>query len=262
LTVDVEDNFTREELANPDDWDKYEQQVVENTHRVIASLKEIGAGATFFVLGRVAERRPEVVSAIRAAGYEVASHGYAHELVFKMTKEEFEEDIRKAVRCVEEVTQEKVLGFRARSFSISKRTPWAFDILQKSGFIYDSSMKDFEEKDFSSDRQLLELPISTMRFLGKNIALSGGIALRLFPFSLYTALLHRSFSFRKQPIFYFHVWEYNKDQPRRDVGFLQSLFQNSRTYTTPQRLLALSKHYSFVSVKTYLQGIEQSASPR
>jgi polysaccharide deacetylase family protein (PEP-CTERM system associated) len=259
LTVDVEDNFTREELVRPDDWGKYEEQVVENTSLVIASLKELGVGATFFILGRVAERRPEVVSAIQEAGYEVASHGYAHEIVWKMTKGAFEEDVMKALNGLKPIVQKKVQGFRARSFSITKKTPWALNILKMHGFSYDASMKDFEATDAAHDGEILEFPISTTNVLSRNVSLSGGIALRLLPFSLYVKLLRRSPSFQQLPLIYFHVWEYNKDQPKRKVGFLQSLSQSPRTYTTPQRIKWLSRYYSFVSIETYLKMSKQGS---
>jgi hypothetical protein len=149
--------------------------------------------------------------------------------------------------------KERIKGFRARSFSITKRTPWVLKILRKHGFIYDASMKDIEIFNDNATDQLVEVPVSTVKFLGRNINISGGIALRLLPFPIYKGVLHSSASFQKQPLFYFHVWEFNKDQPKRKIGLLQSLSQAPFTYTTPRKIISLSEHYSFVSVEKYLE---------
>ncbi len=252
LTVDVEDNFTREELVRPGDWDVYENQVEENTNSVIALLKELEADATFFVLGRVAERRPKVVQNIAAAGYEIGSHGYVHELVGSMAKEEFEKDIEMSLACLTRAVKTKIRGFRARSFSVTRATIWAIDILKKYGFEYDASMKD-TELQLHTVVGLPEFPISTKALLGRRVALSGGIALRLLPLYTYLGLLNRSSSFSECPVIYLHTWEFNKNQPRRKVGMLQSLSQASLTFTTPLKIRELSKHYRFVSVDRYIR---------
>jgi len=252
LTVDVEDNFTREELVLLEDWDVYEKQVVENTESVVALLKELDAEATFFVLGRMAERHPEVVENIAKAGYEIGSHGYAHELVGRMAVDEFDKDIEKSLACLTRIVKTTIKGYRARSFSITRATTWAIDILRKYGFEYDASMKDTELQSHT-EVGLPEFPISTKTLLGKSVALSGGIALRLMPLHAYLRLLKRSASFADCPMIYFHTWEFNKDQPERKVGILQSLSQASFTFTTPSRIRELSKHYRFVSVDRYIR---------
>lgn len=260
LTVDVEDNFTKEELRRATDWDLYESQVVGNTCKVIDFLKKLNANATFFVLGRVAERHPEVVNLIDSAGFEVASHGYAHIPVEEMSEQEFKEDLEKSISILQSIAGKKIIGFRARSFSITKKTLWALSILKKYGLVYDSSIIDEEFKEINhqifSKLNLFEFPINTKNILGKNIALSGGIALRILPFILYSYWLENSPFFNKNRILYFHVWEFNKDQPKRRVGLMQSLVQASWTYNIQTKIKKLSGYYTFLSVQNYLDLIQ------
>jgi polysaccharide deacetylase family protein (PEP-CTERM system associated) len=259
LTIDVEDNFTKEELAYEDDWQEYEGQVVANTQRVLDVLRDIDASATFFILGKVAERHPEVVSAIHGAGHEVASHGYAHELVNEMTPEEFEADVRRSIVVLEGIANTKVAGFRARSFSITLETAWAFGILQRLGLTYDSSCYDSEfEKIAALESQaaqgMKEFPVATKRVLGRRITLSGGIVFRLLP----NSMLRRDFASpgtNETPMIYCHVWEFNKDQPKRKIGMLQKIAQSPLMYTTESKLRALASKYNLVSVQQYMASL-------
>jgi polysaccharide deacetylase family protein (PEP-CTERM system associated) len=263
LTIDVEDNFTPEELANPGDWEIYEGQVVQNTDHVIKTLNDLNADATFFVLGKVAQRHPEIVSHIQKAGYEVASHGFAHELVDRMTEQAFEDDLRKSLDVLQSITGNKVKGFRARSFSISMRTLWALDILAKYHLDYDSSIVDTEverimEGEIIGPKKILhhsfvELPISTARILGFQQSISGGMALRLMPFAIYLKMLKGSSSFMNNRVLYCHVWEFNKDQPKRKISLLQSIAQAPWTYTTESKIRKLALHYKFISIRKYLK---------
>lgn len=263
LTVDVEDNFTREELVDPSDWNIYEKQVILNTRRVIALLKELNGDATFFVLGKVAERHPVIVKDIADAGYEVASHGYAHELMDRLSPEEFSNDVRRSLDILQRITQKEVCGFRARSFSITRSTIWAFTALEQMGITYDSSMTDVElsattGRSPEAPREILhhkiiELPINTCSVLGKSVALSGGIAFRLMPYVFYKTLLKDFETSTHLPNIYFHVWEFNKDQPKRRVSLLQALAQGAWTYTTEAKIKKLAECYTFISVQKYLE---------
>jgi polysaccharide deacetylase family protein (PEP-CTERM system associated) len=253
LTIDVEDNFNREELEHEDDWQKYEGQVATNTQRVLNVLKNIDARATFFILGKVAERHPEIVKAIHDAGHEVASHGHAHELVNRMTPEEFEDDVRRSIAILEGIVATKVAGFRARSFSIIPETAWAFGILQGLGLTYDSSCYDSEfEKIAALESQgvkgMKEFPVATKRVLGRRITTTGGIVFRLVP----NSMLRRDFASpgtNETPMIYCHVWEFNKDQPKRKVRMLQRIAQSPLMYTTESKLRNLAKSHKFVSIR-------------
>ncbi|OPY70265.1 MAG: Peptidoglycan deacetylase [Syntrophorhabdaceae bacterium PtaU1.Bin034] len=251
LTVDVEDNFFEWELVRAEDWGRYEKQVVENTGSVIALLKEIGAEATFFVAGKVAERHAEVVSMIVEADFELGSHGYAHKPLWGMTEREFAQDLENSLNCLTRISGTKVKGFRAPFFSIGKKNLWALDIVKRFGFEYDASMKDVEMPD-EACLVIPEFPVSTKRFLGRDLALSGGVALRLMPFSPYLNTLERSASFNRCPLIYFHAWEFNKDQPKRNVGLFQSLFQSSFTFTTPGKVRRLANYFRFLSIGRYI----------
>lgn len=267
LTIDVEDNFTREELSKQADWNTYERQVVQNTDAVIKFLQEMNADATFFVLGKVAERHPEVVTLIDTAGYEVASHGYNHDLVHMMSEETFEEDVKKSLDILQTITSKKVRGFRARSFSITSRTLWALNILDKYELDYDSSILDTEMGRITGNqsappRKLLnhsftEYPISTMNIIGKQVHVGGGVTFRLLPSVMLNAIMGTSISFESNRMVYCHVWEFNKNQPKRNVGLLQSLAQASWTYSTERKIRKLSLHNEFISIKKHLQSQSQ-----
>jgi polysaccharide deacetylase family protein (PEP-CTERM system associated) len=257
LTIDVEDNFTREELAREGDWHKYKGQVVTNTQRVLDVLNDIDACATFFVLGKVAERHPEIVKAIHDAGHEVASHGYAHEPVNEMTPDEFEIDVRRSINILESIADIKITGFRARSFSITSETAWAFDILKKLGLSYDSSCYDSELEKInllknSASNSIKEFPVATRRMLGRRLTIMGGIMFRLMP----VAMVRNAVAALSKPearMLYCHVWEFNRDQPKRKTGILQSIAQSPLAYTTESKLRKLASMHNFISIKQQIQ---------
>jgi polysaccharide deacetylase family protein (PEP-CTERM system associated) len=261
LSVDVEDNFTRDELAVQEDWKKYETQVVENTGRVIRLLHRLNADATFFVVGKTAERHPELAEMIVEGGFEAASHGYAHEPVDQMTEEEFEVDLRKSVSILEGITSTKIKGYRARSFSINRNTLWAFEVLRRNGLAYDSSLTESEFKYLSGNEPgfnellngLVEIPVCNKRFVGRNWAISGGAVLRLLFFPFYRFLLENCCDENRCKIIYAHVWEFNRDQPKRKVGWLQKMGQSSFTYSTPLKIEKISATYKFISMDAYLE---------
>lgn len=265
VTFDIEDNFTRDELRNDADWAKYEGQVLPNTEKIVALLQEWQADATFFVLGKVADRRPEVVRCIARAGFEIASHGYAHELVHRQTEASFEDDLRRSLGALENVTGKKVVGYRARSFSITRATPWALDVLARNGIEFDSSLTDIEFRALTGQTSttprplpqhpFVEVPISTAQIGGRNLTLSGGSVLRLAPYPLYACALANSASFQDCPMVYSHAWEFNRDQPQRKVGLLQSMAQASWTYTTQQKLERLARDYELTSMRRYLRDL-------
>ena len=263
MTFDIEDNFARDELRRDADWDAYEGQVVPNTEKIVALLQALKADATFFVLGKVATRRPEVVRCIDRAGFEIASHGYAHELVPRMNEMSFEDDLKRSLGVLEDIIGKKVVGYRARSFSISRKTPWALDVLARNGIEFDSSLTDTEFQAITGqestvprrlpEHPFVEIPISTAQIAGRRVNICGGSVLRLAPHPLWAQVLDTSASFKGCPMLYCHAWEFNRDQPRRKVGLLQSLAQASWTYTTPQKVARLAERYDFTSIRSYLR---------
>lgn len=259
LSFDVEDNFTPEELSDPKDWGIYESQVVENTKRVVKLLQDINGEATFFVVGKTAERRPEIVQIIDEAGFEIASHGYAHEPVDQMTEQEFEQDLQNSIAVLESISGKKVKGYRAMAFSVNRNTPWAFEVMKKNGLEYDSSLTEIEYEYLSNDHAftntfngLAEIPVCSKKFLGRKWAVSGGIVLRLMPYPAFRLILYAC-SNKHYKIIYAHVWEFNTDQPKRNVGILQKLAQSSVSYTTPAKITKLAFSYEFISLNAYLK---------
>ena len=259
LTIDVEDNFTREELLDPKDWTKYEAQVVTNTELVINTLKEINAKATFFVLGKVAERHPQIVRVIQEAGHDLASHGYAHIPASEMTEKEFRDDVAKSLDILNSHSNTKVTGFRARSFSINERKAGNLSILKDCGILYDSSILNSKIKMLRTD-VIREYPVNSIRFLRKDINISGGIFLRLLPSWLYSRLLKFDLKRSRHIMIYCHVWEFNKDQPKRKVGIIQRLAQTPISFTTERKIRNLSNKYSFISIKDYAETIDRNTA--
>lgn len=236
LTIDVEDYFHvaafRREIR-VEDWDHYPLRVVDSTWRVLDVLDEAGVKATFFVLGWVAMRAPGLVTEIRNRGHEVASHGFAHQLVYELGEEKFRQDVRRAKALLEDLTGEKVKGYRAPSYSITAKSLWALDVLIEEGFSYDSSIfpiyhdlygipdaKRFPHVIERPAGSIREFPISTLGGKKYRLPVGGGGYLRLFP----VTLVRRAFEYingrEKQPaVLYFHPWELDPDQPRVRTGW-------------------------------------------
>lgn len=240
MTVDVEDYFqvaAFKDVIEPKDWDDYALRVADNTRKILAIFDENNVKATFFILGWVAERAPELVELIASKGHEIASHGYAHQKVFEQTPEQFRADLVKAKEILERISGQEVVGYRAPSFSIDKRCVWAFDILKETGHLYSSSTypvvhdhygtPDWPISAYKTESGLLEVPQSTIDIKGRRIPIGGGGYFRLFPQILNNALLKEFDNQREQPyIFYFHPWEIDPGQPRIDGAPLKSKFRH------------------------------------
>jgi len=231
LTIDVEDYFMVSAFADVvrfEDWGMYESRVARNTGHILTVLDEYNVKATFFVLGWVAERYPELVRKIHDAGHEVACHGYNHRLIYHMTPDQFREDIRTAKNILEDIISAPVIGYRAASYSIVKETLWALDILIEEKFLYDSSIFPIHHDRYGmpgaerfpyivarNNGTLREFPPSTFRIFGQNIPIAGGGYLRLFPLQV-TKTAIRSINEREEKpvIVYLHPWEIDAKQPR------------------------------------------------
>jgi len=231
FTIDTEDWFH----AN------YEDNLFENSSEVRSTVKvntetylrhfaQNGTTATFFILGFVAEQHPDLVREIAAAGHEIASHGYGHQLVYRQTPEQFRTDIRHSKQLIEDITGKSVLGYRAPSWSITERSLWALEILEEEGFQFDSSIFPFKNFLYgiadaprfpfaasqynAKARHLLEIPPSTARVLGVNIPFSGGFYFRAEPYGFIKAFGHQVNHEEHPVVFYLHPREIDPHQPR------------------------------------------------
>lgn len=231
FSVDVEDYFHVEAFARVvprDTWERYPCRVVPNTRRVLDLLDEAGIRATFFVLGWVADRFPGLVRDIGGRGHELACHSYWHRLVHTLSPAEFRADTLRAKSAIEQAVAAEVQGYRAPSFSLTRRTPWAFDILAECGFRFDSSIFPIRHDVYGEpdaprapfaiatpSGPIIEQPLSTFRLAGRlNLPVGGGGYLRILPF-WYTRLgLARLRRERLPLVTYLHPWELDDEQPR------------------------------------------------
>jgi len=277
LTIDVEDYFhvtAFEHQIKPYQWDSYPLRVDGNTRRILELLDEYALKGTFFILGWIAERLPALVKEIQRRGHEIACHGYAHQLVYRLSPQEFRQDISKAKAIIEDISGERVHGYRAPSYSITKKSLWAFDILVEEGFSYDSSIfpilhdiygipggKRFPHKISTHNGTIQEFPISTYQL---NVAgwlsrlpIAGGGYLRLFPAAWVTKAIQSINTNEKQPaLVYFHPWEIDPQQPRVQTT-LKSRFRHYLNLNRmEQKVRHLMQNLTFSSVKVCLQAAE------
>jgi polysaccharide deacetylase family protein (PEP-CTERM system associated) len=228
LTIDVEDYFQVSAFApyiRREDWDTRECRIERNVERILALLATRDVKATFFTLGWIAERYPQLVRRIVEAGHEMASHGYGHERASDLSPEAFSQDISRAKGLLEDLSGQAVLGYRAPSFSIGIANLWAFDKLARAGYRYSSSiypikhdhygMPDSPRFAYRVGAGLLEIPVTTLRMMKRNLPSSGGGYFRLLPYALSRWMLKRVNQQDREPaIFYFHPWEIDPGQPR------------------------------------------------
>ncbi len=226
LTFDIEEWFHLldiDSISSVDKWDSYEARIHSNTMRILQLLKDCNQKATFFCLGWIAEKYPQIIAHISSEGYEVGSHTSYHQLAYKMTPGQFRDDLRRSIDTLESITGKKVRSFRVPGFSITKKNLWAFEIIAQCGIQFDSSVFPATRnhgglKEFDSTRpciinttfgEIKEFPINTFRFLGKSIVFSGGGYFRLFPYYLIHWFICRS----QYVMSYFHPRDFDPHQP-------------------------------------------------
>jgi polysaccharide deacetylase family protein (PEP-CTERM system associated) len=263
LTVDLEEFFQVHALSDVvavDAWDTFAPAADVNTKRILDLLDESSVKATFFCLGWIAERNPDLIRAVHARGHEIACHGHLHQIITGQTKQAFREDVTKAKAVLEDCTGAAVAGYRAPTYSITTRTLWALDILEELGFRYDSSIFPIYHDNYGipdaprhphklPGRNLVEFPISTLQIGSVNLPISGGGYFRLLPYPVTRAALRHLEKNGEPFIFYIHPWEINRDTPRLEGMKPLSRF---RTYVgigrTFDRLRALVSDFSFTTV--------------
>lgn len=240
LTIDVEDYFHVSALAPHfprTEWEQVPCRVERNVNQILQLLDDHEARATFFVLGWVAERYPQLVRLIVAQGHEIASHGYEHERASAQSRDRFLADIVLAKAVLEDIGGERVAGYRAPSFSIGKANLWAHDCIAEAGYAYSSSvypvhhdhygMPDAPRFPYRLDSGLLEVPVTTMRWMGRNWPAGGGGFFRLLPYAVsrwQIARVNREDA--HAAIFYFHPWEIDPEQPRVSRASMKTRFRH------------------------------------
>ncbi|MFQ5601723.1 MAG: XrtA system polysaccharide deacetylase [bacterium] len=267
LTFDIEDWY-HPTLAYGDSLDtkNIEPRVVEPTLRILNMLEQTKNRATFFVLGEVAEKFPDLVKAMIDQGHEVASHGFCHDLVYDYTKYQFETDIKKSVEVLEGITNQKVQGYRAPSWSLNSHTDWAWEILHEHGFQYDSSLYPFEtylygdnssprfqyEIELKDGEKLIEIPPSALEVMQKRLPFSGGFFLRIFPlWYIYRGI--RQYNNQQKPaVMYLHPWELDVEQPRLTLKAKDRFILYANLKNTEKKLRRLLQKIKFTSIKEYL----------
>ena len=242
LSVDVEDWFqvgAFENVIARGEWDSIKTRVEDNVYRVIDLFAEADVSATFFTLGWVAKRHPNMIRRIADAGHELASHGYDHARVFTMDRAGFAEDIRTARAIIEDCSGVAVTGYRAPSFSIDSRTPWAFAELAEQGYAYSSSVAPVVHDHYGWPEAprfafkplpwspLVELPVTTAMLGGRRVAAGGGGFFRVLPYAFSRWAIRQVNRADGRPaVFYFHPWEVDPDQPRVAHAPLRSRFRH------------------------------------
>ena len=261
LTVDVEDYYhvtAFEGIVRRADWDKYESRVVTSTEKVLRVLDDAGVRGTFFVLGWVAERHPRLVRAIRRAGHEVGCHSYWHRLIYTQTPAEFRADLCRARDVLQDILSERVTAFRAPTFSITRASLWALDVLIEEGFTLDSSIYPTRHDRYGipgavaephcierPTGSITEFPAAIYRCLGYPLPVGGGGYFRLYPYALTRHGLRAVNAAGRPFMAYFHPWEFDPDQPRLPAGRLRRFRHYVNLHRTEARLRQLLRDFRF-----------------
>jgi len=279
LSFDIEEWFQVENLRAViprDTWQNYESTVVKNTGRILKILSEYNICGTFFILGSVAEKNPDLIEAILKGQNEIASHGYGHDLTYQMSEAELMDDIRKAQNILEKLSGEKIWGYRAPNFSVSDKL---IDILNNLGFSYDSSYNPFrlnsrygqisiESKPGVNAIQIrenfYEIPVPTIKLFHQDFPIAGGAYFRILPYKLFEYLVSRKIALTNFYSFYLHPWEFEPEQPRINNIRLNYKLRHytglKQTEIKFRKFIEslLHRNCSFITYKRFVQSIQQT----
>lgn len=270
MTVDVEDYFhvaALSDVIRKEQWASMEYRADASTHKLLELFAKHGIQATFFILGWIARRSPDLVREIHAAGHEIACHGMSHQLVYDQTPEQFEAETRESKALLEDLTGVAVAGYRAASWSITRRSLWALDIIHALGFEYDSSVFPVRHDIYGipdaprrphriktpSGKELVEFPPSTASFAGVSVPVAGGGYFRLLPYWLTRyGLKQINVDDGQSFIFYLHPWEVDPEQPRFKAGWKSRFRHYTNLRKTHDRLDRLIREFRFTTVRNVL----------
>lgn len=279
VTIDVEEHFqvaAFKDAVDTNTWGHQPSRVVPNTQRCLSILDDAGVKGTFFTLGWVGERYPELVREIHAAGHEVACHGFSHQLIYEQSREVFRDETFRAKQVLEDAIGTAVNGYRAASYSITRRSLWALDTLVEAGFEYDSSIFPVRHDNYGipdsprhpymieapNGGQLIEFPITTSRIAGVRLPVAGGGYFRLFPYWLTRTGLGRVNQVEGRPfVFYLHPWEVDPAQPRIDASRFSRFRHYNNLDKTEPRLRRLLQDFHFGRMDEVIAGIQFGNQP-
>lgn len=265
LTIDLEEWYHIsgiDEYLKNIDLNKFANRVLNDTIKLLDILSEANIKATFFVLGCIAQRFPELIRRIDGAGHEVATHGFFHTEIFNQTKDEFSKELKDAIMLLSDIIGKRILGFRAPDFSITGKSLWAIDILIKEGIKYDCSifpikhprygMPNAPRFPYNIKDDLIEFPPSTLRIFNYNLPVAGGAYLRILPYSLIKAAIRHLNLNNKPANIYLHPWEIDPQQPRIKMPLVRHFMHYTNLDTTEKKIRSLFKTFKFATVKEVL----------
>jgi len=275
LSVDVEDWFQVENYAHAirrDEWPRCELRVADNVHRLLDLLAGTNARGTFFVLGWVAERLPDLVRDIARAGHEIASHGWSHTAIHTLGEAAFFDEVSRSRTLLEQLSGQPVIGYRAPTFSVTRRSLWALRQLRRAGYRYDSSIfpvwhdrygiPDAPTAIHRRAEGIWEVPLSVMELGGVRLPVAGGGYLRLYPLWLTRWAVRRLERIGRPAVFYVHPWELDPDQPRvRGAGPLRTLRHRVGITGYARKLALLLREFPFAPARTVLERLGMDFLP-
>ena len=281
MTVDVEDYFHAsafDRVVPRTSWFERESRVVRNTHRLLEFFHNHGVKSTFFVLGWVAERFPSLVREIGSCGHEIASHGFHHQLIYTLTRDQFREDVKRAKATLEDTGGRQVYGYRAPSFSIVRSSLWALDVLIEEGHRYDASIFPIHHDRYGipdaprlphvierGAGSIVEVPASTTRIGPLNLPIAGGGYFRVLPYAFTRWGMARLNAAGQPAVFYIHPWEIDADQPRLEASRTTAWRHYSNLDGTHKRLECLVNDFAFSTIAATLEtrvSVAMPAKPR
>jgi polysaccharide deacetylase family protein (PEP-CTERM system associated) len=264
LTIDFEDWYQGLEIPHTE-WSGFEERIVPAGRRLLELFAAANVRATFFVLGYVAERHPQLIRAIADAGHEIGTHGYSHSFIYQQTPQLFREELGRSIRVLEDITGHPVAGHRAPFFSITRDSLWALDVMSELGIRYDSSIFPVLNYRYgiadaprwpypirAAKNDVMEFPISTLRLFGRNLPIAGGAYFRIYPYA-FTRRALRAINRQEKPfVFYLHPWELDPEHPRIPLPRRVALTHYFNLQATEGRLKRLLNDFTFAPMKEVL----------
>ena len=256
LTIDLEEWFQvffGENLVDQKDWDLFPSEILSALDVIRKILDSKNLKITFFTVAWLAKKHPEVIKILKNDGHEIASHGYWHQQLFKMSQKEVKIDISISKKILEDTIGDKILGYRAPGFSVSPNMSWVFDILSDQGYEYDSSYL-YSRKDYihKLGNGLIQVPPNSLSILSKEIPTCGGFFFRLCPLSIYTAYVSRINNKKVPLIFYTHSWEIYPSKNRLRLPLIKYFIQYYNLNSVQKKFIKLADNFEFLSIRDYI----------